>query len=495
MPSDGLNRRNFLWLTLGIAGTTFAPRSSLFGFADSLDQRVPYGTTPGVPPEPFQFPHDFHWGSATAAYQVEGAWKEDGKGESIWDRFSHTTGNIKGAATGDVACDSYHRFKEDIAIMKQMNLSSYRFSISWPRIQPNGSGAPNQQGLDYYKRLIAALHEANIRPLATLYHWDLPQTLEDQGGWPNRDLAGRMADYSSIVAKELGDGISDWAIFNEPWIFTYLGYYTGVHAPGRTDFHDFLRATHVVNLAQGQSFRAIKAARPNAKVGTAFNTSYAHPKTPSEADTAAAERYHAFRNAWFIDPAVKGEYPKVLASFITPEMLGVQAGDMEITKVPLDFLGINYYDRSIIADANDRASLNFSHTEGQHGPWTEFGWEVWPDGFYQLLMRISRDYNNPIIEVTENGCSYGDTPDEHGRVADQRRIDFFRGYLGAVAHAIKDGANIRGYHAWSLLDNFEWAESYTQRFGFTFVNFHNQKRTIKDSGLWYGKLAASGKLS
>jgi beta-glucosidase len=495
MPSDGINRRNFLWLTLGIAGTTFAPRGSLFGFADSPDQRVPYGTTPGVPPEPFQFPHDFHWGSATAAYQVEGAWKEGGKGESIWDRFCHTTGNIKGATTGDVACDSYHRFKEDIAIMKQMNLSSYRFSISWPRIQPNGSGAANQQGLDYYKRLIAALHEANIRPLATLYHWDLPQTLEDQGGWPNRELAGRMADYSSIVAKELGDGISDWAIFNEPWIFTYLGYYTGIHAPGRMDMRDFIRATHVVNLAQGQSFRAIKAARPNAKVGTAFNTSYAHPKTPSEADTAAAERYHAFRNAWFIDPALKGEYPKVLASFITPEMLGVQAGDMEITKVPLDYLGINYYDRSIIAASNDRANLDFSHTEGQHGPWTEFGWEVWPDGFYELLMRISRDYDKPIIEVTENGCSYGDTPDEHGRIADQRRIEFFRGYLGAVAHAIKDGANIRGYHAWSLLDNFEWAESYTQRFGFTFVDFHNQKRTIKDSGMWYGKLAASGKLS
>ncbi len=495
MPADGLNRRNFLWLTLGIAGTALVPRSSLFGFADSPNQRVPYGTTPGVPPEPFQFPQGFHWGSATASYQVEGAWKEGGKGESIWDRFVHTTGNVKGAATGDIACDSYHRFKEDIAIMKQMNLNSYRFSISWPRIQPAGTGAPNQQGLDYYKRLLDALHEANIRPLATLYHWDLPQTFEDQGGWPNRDLAGRMADYSSIVAKELGDRISTWAIFNEPWIFTSLGYLTGEHAPGRKDAGDFLRATHVVNLAQGQSFRAIKAARPNAKVGTAFNTSYSDPKTSSEADKAAAERYHAFRNAWFIEPAVRGEYPKALASLITPEMLGVQPGDMEITKVPLDYFGINYYDRSIIADANDRADLNFSHAGSRQGPGTEFGWEVWPDGFYELLMRISRDYDKPIIEVTENGCSYGDAPDEHGRVPDQRRIDFFRGYLGGVARAIKDGANIRGYHAWSLLDNFEWAEGYTQRFGFTFVDFRTQKRTIKDSGLWYGELAATGKLS
>jgi beta-glucosidase len=479
---------------LGVAVTPL-PRTSWFGLRTMQPQTAPFGTTPGVPPEPFQFPTDFCWGTATASYQIEGGWNEDGKGESIWDRYAHTVGNIKGASTGDVACDSYHRFKEDVVLMKEMQLNSYRFSISWPRIQPTGTGAPNQKGLDYYSRLVDALLEAKIRPMATLYHWDLPQTLDDKGGCPNRDLAGYFADYSGIVAKALGDRITTWAIFNEPWIFTALGYYTGEHAPGHTDLAEFLRATHVVNLAQGQAFRAIKAARPQAKVGTAFNTSYAQAKTPSEADVAAAERYHAFRNTWFVDPAVKGEYPKTLATIIPAEALGVKAGDMEITKIPLDWFGINYYDRSIIADAEGWENVHLKATEGKQGPKTEFGWEVWPDSFHDLLMRFTRDYNSPLIEITENGCGYGDAPDQHGRVPDQRRIDFYRGYIGALARCIKEGANIRGYHAWSLMDNFEWAEGYSQKFGLTYVDFRDQKRTIKDSGRWYGKLAATGKLS
>jgi len=488
-----MDRRNFLNTTLATiaSGMLSARALKLEAF---LEQSQQLGSTPGVPPEPFQFPTDFYWGTATAAYQVEGAWNEDGKGESIWDRFAHTVGNVKGAATGDVACDSYHRYKEDIALMKAMHLKSYRFSFSWPRIQPTGTGTPNPKGLDYYSRVVDGLLEAEIRPLATLYHWDLPQALEDKGGWPNRDLAGYFADYSGIVATTLGDRIKNWAIFNEPGSFTTLGYYMGVHAPGRTNLPEFLRATHVVNLAQGQAFRAVKAARPDASVGTAFGMSSAEAKTSSEADEAAAERYHAFRNLWFVDPAVKGEYPKVLSSQVPEESLGVKSGDMEVTKVPLDFFGINYYYRSIIADANSSESLHFESSSGKQGPQTEFGWEVWPDSFYKLLMRISHDYNKPVIEITENGCSYGDGPDEHGRVPDQRRIDFYRGYIGAMTRAIKDGANIRGYYAWSLLDNFEWAEGYSQRFGLTYVDFRNQRRTIKDSGHWYGQLSATGVL-
>lgn len=489
-----VSRRNFLWTLLGVAATPL-PKTSFFSLRSAVDQRIPLGITPGVPPEPFQFPKDFNWGVATASYQIEGAWNEDGKGESIWDRFAHTVGKIKGGYTGDVACDSYHRYKEDIALMKAMHLNSYRFSISWPRIQPTGTGAPNQKGLDYYKRLLDGLHEANIRPLATLYHWDLPQALDDKGGWPNRDLAGYFADYCGLVAKALGDRISNWAIFNEQWVFTTLGYYTGEHAPGHTNLSELLRSIHVVNLAQGQAFRAIKAAQPGSKVGSAFNTSYAEPKTQSEADKAAAERYHAFRNLLFIDPALKGEYPKALASRFPSEALGVRAGDMDITKVPLDFLGINYYDRAIIEDKEHWESLHLESSTGTKGPRTDFGWEVWPDGFHDLLMSISREYNNPPIEITENGCGYDDAPDEHSRVPDQRRIDFYRGYLGALARTMKDGANIRGYHAWSLLDNFEWGEGYTQRFGLTYVDFRSQKRTIKDSGKWYGELAASGKLT
>jgi beta-glucosidase len=378
--------------------------------------------------------------------------------------------------------------------MKEMRLNSYRFSISWPRVQPTGTGTPNQKGLDYYSRLVDRLLEAKIRPLTTLYHWDLPQALDDKGGWPNRDLAGYFADYAAIVANAIGDRIKNWAIFNEPLTFTFWGYYSGIHPPGRTNSSEFLRATHVVNLAQGQAFRALKAARPSATVGTAFNMSSAEPKTSSEADEAAAERYHAFRNLWFVDPAVKGEYPKPLSDRITAEALGVKSGDMEIVKVPLDFFGINYYNRSIVADANSLESLHLEFAEGKQGPKTENGWEVWPDSFYKLLMRITHDYNKPIMEITENGCSYGDAPDEHGRVPDQRRIDFYRGYIGAVARAIKNGANIRGCHAWSLLDNFEWTEGYSQRFGLTYVDFRNQRRTLKDSGHWYAQLASTGAL-
>jgi len=492
-----MKRRNFVWMTLGIAGSTLAPRT---GFCErsSLTQEVQAGITPGIPPEPFQFPKDFYWGTATAAYQIEGAWNEDGKGESIWDRFSHKGSTIKGAYSSDVSCDSYHHYKDDISLMKAMHLNSYRFSISWPRILPTGTAVLNHKGLDYYNRLVDALLEARIRPLVTLYHWDLPQALEEKGGWPNRDMAGYFADYASIVATALGDRVTNWNIFNEPFFFTTAGYLEGSEAPGRANFTDFMRATHVVNLAQGQAFRAIKSARSNAKIGTAFNMSNAEPETSSDADRAAAERYHAFRNLWWVEPAVKGVYPKVLASRLSNALMDVRPGDMEITKVPLDFLGINYYDRTIVRDANIGKNLyknlELETSDGKQGPRTDFGWEVWPDSFHALLMRISNEYGKPIIEITENGCAYGDAPDEHGRVADQRRIDFYRGYIGAVARAIKDGANIRGYHAWSLMDNFEWEEGYTQRFGLTFVDFRTQQRTLKDSGKWFGELAARGKL-
>ena len=377
--------------------------------------------------------------------------------------------------------------------MKEMHLKSYRFSISWPRIQPTGTGKPNRKGLDYYSRLVDGLLEARIRPLPTLYHWDLPVSLEEKGGWINRDVAGYFADYAGIVANTIGDRITHWTIFNEPWIFTAFGYFLGIHAPGHKDFPEFIRATHVVNLAQGQAFRAIKAARPNAKVGTAFSMANAEPKTPSDADRAAAERCHAFFNLWFVDPAMKGEYPRVLASQLPAAMMGVQSNDMVVTKVPLDFFGINYYQRTVVSDADGWQSVRVANSRGD-GPKTDNGWEVWPDSFYLLLMRITSEYGKPIIEITENGCSYSDAPDSHGRIPDQRRIDFYRGYIGAMGRAIKDGADIRGYHAWSLLDNFEWSDGYSQRFGLAYVDFRTLKRTLKDSGKWYGSLATTGAL-
>src|SRR5271167_3584327 len=495
-----MDRRKFLGVTAGGLAASLAAGNTLKSMALPSPQQLQPDFllgTPGVPPEPTQFPQNFYWGSATAAYQVEGAWKEDGKGESIWDHFSQTVGKIKGAATGDVACDSYHLYKQDVALMKQLNLKSSRFSIAWPRIQPSGSGAANDTGIDYYKRLLDELHAAQIRPLATLYHWDLPQALEDEGGWPNRDTANKFVDYVNLVVMALGDRVNAWCIFNEPCIFTWLGYGTGVHAPGRTDWNAFLKATHVVNLAQGMAFRAIKATYPKAEVSSAFNMAEAVPRSESEADKLAAERYEAFRNYWFVDPALKGHYPQVLANEQLLATMGVRPGDMEIVTAPFDHLGINYYDRVVVFDNGDHGFMRQGSHTGDQGPKTEFGWEVWPTGFYNLLTKVNRMYDPKAIEIAENGCAYNDVPDDNGRVPDERRTNFFRGYLGALGHAQKEGVPIRGYSAWSLMDNFGWAEGYTQRFGFgfVFVDFRTLKRTIKDSGKWYAELAATGKLA
>jgi beta-glucosidase len=449
------------------------------------------------------FPKNFFWGTATAAYQIEGAWKEDGKGESVWDRFSHTPGTIKNGDTGDTACDSYHRWREDIALMRAMNLNSYRFSISWPRIQASGSGSTNSKGIDYYSRLVDALLEARIRPFVTLYHWDLPQALEDAGGWPNRDTAGRFSEYVDVMARALGDRVSDWMLFNEPSVFTYSGHLEGVHAPGRKSLWDFLRATHVVNLAQGAGFRALKAARPQARVGTAFNMSACEPATDSEADKLAAERTHAITNLWFLEPALKGRYPEAF-TYLPETVMGIKGDDMEKVRAPLDFIGINLYYRTITSSpgAMERVAhaqewlfpVRMTTGGGEQGPKTDIGWEVWPQALYDVVTRITRDYNRPVIEITESGCAYNDGPDASGKITDIRRIEYHRQYLAALARAIADSADVRGYHAWSLIDNFEWAEGFSQRFGLAYVDFKTQKRTIKESGSWYAKVAGKNSL-
>ena len=488
--SNHLNRREFLSTALGAAATfsILPPTPRLVGELFEPQSRF----------APFQFPDEFIWGAATAAYQIEGAWSEDGKGESIWDRFSHTPGKVKGAATGDVACDSYHRYKEDVALLKALNLKSYRFSVSWPRIQPDGAGDTNPKGIDYYKRLADALLEAGIRPLCTLYHWDLPQKLEEAGGWPNRDLAARFTDYADVVVRALGDRISHWCIFNEPWVFTFLGYAWGIDAPSRKNFAECMRATHVVNIAQGQAFRAIKAVNSKLQVGTAYSMSNCQPATSSDTDRQAADRAHALANIWFLHPALHGEYPKAFPGENPLDLMGVKPGDMELCRAPLDFLGINYYRRQLISaippgPGEDSTALRYS--DGHEGPLTDFAWEIWPDGFHDLVFRIAREYKTTPIEITENGCSYLDSPDEHGRVPDERRIQFTRLYLHALGRAMLHGANVRAYHHWSLMDNFEWAEGYAQRFGLAYVDFRTQKRTIKDSGHWYAKLAATGSLT
>jgi beta-glucosidase len=510
-----MDRRNFVKNSLAAAGTALLTPHPLTA-AQPTPQTIP-GEIPASQIDSARFPADFIWGIATASYQVEGAWNLDGKGESNWDRFSHTVGKVKGAATGDVACDQYHRYKEDIAILKRLNQKSYRFSASWSRVQPTGTGAVNPKGIDYYSRLADALLEANIRPFCTLYHWDLPQALEDRGGWPNRDLVHYYADYAAILAKHLGDRITVWAPFNMPWTFTYYGYGIGVFPPQRSSFTDFLRAAHTVNLAQGEAFRAIKAASPKATVGSAYGMTPAYPKTNSEADRAATARYHAMNNLYFLNTAIHGEYPKAFVGDTPYEAMGFQPGDEKIMKVPLDWIGFHYYNRRIVSQASGNQSGTSGHfgteIEGQggtrardpltqmhvetptEGPLTEAGLEIWPSGIYDLVTQISREYNHPIIEISENGCCYLDSPNEAGRVPDARRIAFHLQILAELARAIADGAKVRAYHAWSLIDNFEWAEGYTQRYGFTYVDFRTQKRTIKDSGLWYGRVAATNRLT
>jgi beta-glucosidase len=443
-----------------------------------------------------RFPEGFRWGTATAAYQIEGAWQEDGKSESIWDRFAHTPGKIKGAHTGDVACDSYHRFAEDLALMRAMNLNSYRFSLSWPRILPGGSGPVNAKGLAYYSRLVDALLAAGIRPFPTLYHWDLPQALEDRGGWPERDTAGRFADYAEAVVRALGDRVQHWMLLNEPHIFTVMGYLAGIHAPGRTDLAAFLRATHTVNLAQAEAFRAVKALRADLVVGSAFNLSPCEPSSDSQADAAAAERWDAFVNLWYLEPALRGRYPDAFVGGPPLERMGVREGDLDRLRTPLDFLGVNLYTRTKVRhDPQAGWGLQAIPTHpvgGDDGPRTDFGWEVWPRALYDMLMRLTRDFDRPVLEVTENGCSYRDGPGPDGAIRDTRRIDYYRGFLEQVARAIEAGADVRGYHAWTLLDNFEWAEGFEQRFGLAWVDFArpDRPRRLKQSGRWFGQVAA-----
>lgn len=506
-----LTRRKFVQSVLGAGAAAGLPgvllsscsKSSKAAAAGIPEQRFDSSSfdSSSLTREPALFPKGFFWGTATAAYQIEGAWNEDGKGESIWDRFAHTPGKIKDGTNGDLACDSYHRWREDIALMRAMNLNSYRFSIAWPRIQSTGSGAANSKGLDYYSRIVDALLEARIRPLVTLYHWDLPQTLDDAGGWTSRDTVGRFVDYVQLVMQALGERVSDWTIFNEPAAFVDLGYLEGKHAPGHKSLLDFLRATHVVNLAQGEAFRAVKAVRPAARVGTAFSMSACEPASSSDDDKLAAERAHAITNTWFLEPALRGRYPEAL-TFLPETAMGVKSGDMEKTRAPLDFIGINLYYRTI-ASAPSTLELA-SHAQdwlfpvkmegGQQGPKTDLGWEVWPKALYDMVMRITRDYNRPAIEITESGCAYNDGPDSAGVIRDARRIEYHREYLAALARAIAEGADVRGYHAWTLMDNFEWAEGLSQRFGFAYTDFKTLKRTIKDSGRWYAKVAAGNRV-
>jgi beta-galactosidase len=497
-----MDRRTFLQQSALATGSLLSAKK---GIAQPASPALP-GTISAEEIERARFPQDFLWGAATSAYQVEGAWNADGKGESIWDRWAHTPGKIKGNSSGDTACDFYHRYKDDVTLMKRLNLKSFRFSISWSRVMPTGAGPINSKGLDYYKRLADALHDAGIRPFCTLYHWDLPQALEDKGGWPNRDLAGYFADYAGAMAKHLGDRITVWAPFNMPWSFLYNGYVRGNQPPGRTNVDDFLSALHTVGLAQGMAYRSLKAASSKATVGSAYSYEPTYGKTDSAADWDAAWRYHMLNNLFFLHASRNGDYPKAFTGEVPYETMGFKPGDDKILKVPLDWIGVHYYLRLAVAAAQQPAKPAPGCTHANpmaqmrldrfnDGPRTDGGFEIWPRGFYDMLMQLTRDYDHPFIEITETGGVFNDAPSADGQIHDQRRIDFYRGHLAEMARAMRDGARVRAYHAWSLLDNFEWSDGFTARYGLTWVDFATQKRILKDSGKWYSRVASAGQLN
>jgi beta-glucosidase len=449
-----------------------------------------------------EFPADFIWGAATAAYQIEGAGREHGKSESIWDRFAHTPGKVRGNDHGDIACDSYHRYPEDVTLLKDMGLSSYRYSLSWPRVLPDGGNVVNSRGLDYYRRLTDAVLAAGLRPLVTLYHWDLPQALEDRGGWANRDTALRFADYAAVVADALGDRVQQWLVLNEPKTFTSTGYWQGVHAPGRSEPLAFLKATHSANLAQGLGFAAIRASGAQAQIGSAFDVAPMYPHSNSLADIAAAERWHRFLNLWFVFPALHGRYPDgVLPPERQQELLGWQPGDEHLLRAPLDFIGLNYYSPWVVRDAPqgcDIPGLNCIGTwaRGRGAlPQTDIGWDIDAEGFRTILKRMALETGHRPIEITECGAAFNTGPGDNGEIDDHQRIDFVRQHLRALAGAIADGVPVRAFHYWSLLDNFEWAEGYSQRFGLVHVDFdHGQRRRLKASGHWYAQVAAANRV-
>ena len=442
------------------------------------------------------FPENFVWGAATAAYQIEGAWNEDGKGESIWDRFSHTPGNVLNNDNGDVACDHYHRWQDDVALMQRLGLQAYRFSIAWPRILPAGRGAVNPAGLDFYSRLVDGLLEAGITPFVTLYHWDLPQALEDEGGWTVRGTAEAFVEYTQAISQRLGDRVKNWITHNEPAVAALLGYQIGVHAPGKRDMAAAMAASHHLLLSHGWAVPVLRANSPGTEVGITLNLNVTTPASASAADHEDNRIGEGMWARWFLDPVFGRHYPAdIVAEGIKRGVLPadgpafVQAGDMEAIGVPIDFLGINYYTRNLSrsreVDELDNDPPTVFQAPKTPYTWTEMPWEIFPQGLYEVLMRVHLHYKPRKLYVTENGASFSDGPDAEGRVRDTRRLKYLHDHFAAAHRAIEHGAPLAGYFIWSLFDNFEWGYGYSQRFGSVWVDYETQQRILKDSALWY----------
>jgi beta-glucosidase len=432
-----------------------------------------------------KFPNDFIWGAATASYQIEGAWNEDGKGESIWDRFSHTPGMVQDGDTGDVACDHYHRWESDLQLVKDLGLNAYRFSIAWPRVLPNGRGQINPTGLDFYKRIVDRLLELDIEPYITLYHWDLPQKIQDEGGWPVRVSAEAFVEFADVVTRALGDRVKQWITLNEPWVSAFIGYRDGRHAPGHTDLHEAVSAAHHLLLAHGLAVPVIRQNSPRAEVGIVLNMSPQFPASPSAFDRDAANWMDGYINRFFLDPLVGRGYPQDIVNGFGDPMAFVQRGDMDTIATPVDFIGVNYYTRNIARSDKVSENENMPRTVFRVGENTEMDWEVYPEGLYKTLGRLWFDYDFPAIFVTENGAAFVDRVGVDGEVDDPSRVAYFQDHLEQVHRAIEAGIPVKGYFAWSLMDNFEWGFGYSKRFGLIHVDYETQKRTLKSSAKWY----------
>ncbi|MEW2134552.1 GH1 family beta-glucosidase [Streptomyces sp. NPDC005435] len=432
-------------------------------------------------------PNDFLWGTATAAYQIEGAVAEDGRSPSIWDTFSHTPGKTAGGDTGDIACDHYHRWPEDLALMRQLGVNAYRLSVAWPRVVPGGDGAVNAKGLAFYDRLVDALLEAGITPSVTLYHWDLPQALQDRGGWPERDTAHALAEYASVVAERLGDRVKLWATLNEPLCSAWIGHLEGTMAPGLTDLTAAVRASYHLLLGHGLAAQAVRAAAPGAEVGIVNNLSTVHPATDSPEDAAAARRQDGHVNRWWLDPVHGRGFPADMRELYGVE-LPEKPGDLDTIAAPLDWIGLNYYFPAYVIDDPQGPVPHARAVRREGVARTGMDWEIEPKGIESLLLRLTEDYGARRIFVTENGSSFPDTVGPDGTVHDPERRAYLESHLAACASAARKGAPLAGYFAWSLLDNFEWAYGYAKRFGLVHVDYETQRRTVKSSGRRYAEI-------
>ena len=433
------------------------------------------------------FPAGFTWGVATASYQIEGAWNEDGRGLSVWDTFCRWPEKVQNGEHGNVAADHYHRWPEDVSILAGLGVNAYRFSIAWPRILPMGKGSVNQAGLDFYDRLVEALLARGVTPFVTLYHWDLPQALQDRGGWMERDTARYFADYADQVARRLGDRVKHWITHNEPLVVALLGHLTGEHAPGIQDPAAFAAAIHHLLLSHGYALEALRDAVPGGQLGITLNFSPVYPASDDERDAEAALRLDSGTNRLFLDPLLRGSYPQHVLEAFGALAPAVQAGDLERIGAPIDFLGVNYYHRTVVRYDPDEPFFRASSIRPKGSEYSPM-WEIYAPGLYDLLARLHADYQLERLYITENGIPVPDVVSPDGQVHDQARIRYLRAHLAQAHRAIEAGVPLQGYFVWSLMDNFEWAHGYSMRFGLVYVDYATQARIVKDSGRWYTRV-------